>query len=199
MNGDRLPPDPPPEQGEKTEAGATPRRKPVRRRGGQNGNQNARKHGFYSGDLDPAEICEFWRIITSEGLAPEMALLRIKLRSSLQQDPGNLRVLSDASRLLSRWYSSKSRLNNRQSVHLKMVIRTILMLISHKTNRSYFNNLMTAPAKGLHSKRGFSPGKKQARHRTNQIGLRPPYSVSPARGERNLISRLLPYLPLVWR
>ncbi|MDP2743773.1 MAG: hypothetical protein Q8P00_01740, partial [Dehalococcoidia bacterium] len=131
MNGDHLPPDLAGlEQGRKTEAGAPPPRKERMKRGGQKGNQNARKHGFYSGALDPAEIGEFWNIINLEGLPPEIALLRIKLRSSLQQDPGNPHVLSAASKLLVRLYSSRSRLSKTNRSFLKRLIRAILMRYS---------------------------------------------------------------------
>jgi uncharacterized protein YjcR len=34
-----------------------------RKRGAQKGNQNARKHGFYSAALNPTEICQFWNIV----------------------------------------------------------------------------------------------------------------------------------------
>jgi uncharacterized protein YjcR len=127
MDADHLPLTPASlEQGRKTQAGAPPHRIPGRNRGGQKGNQNARKHGFYSGALDHAEIRELWNIITSEGVAPEMALLRIKLRSSLQRDPGNPRVLMHASNLLAKWYSAKSGLNKTNSRRLKKVILGIL-------------------------------------------------------------------------
>ncbi len=65
-----------------------------RQRGGQPGNQNARinlvpakaGNGFYA-SLSPAEICQFWNIVNTEGLEPEIAALRVKLRSSLERDP----------------------------------------------------------------------------------------------------------------
>ena len=38
-----------------------------RRRGVQPGNQNARKHGFYSVALNPREICRFWNTVNLGG------------------------------------------------------------------------------------------------------------------------------------
>jgi hypothetical protein len=82
---------------------------PVRRkRGGQKGNGNARKHGFYSGTLSPAQTCQLWNITNLEGVDPEIAFIRVKLQSSLQYDPGNRRVIREASRLLVKWYSRVS-------------------------------------------------------------------------------------------
>ena len=93
-----------------------------RKRGGQKGNQNARTHGFYSSDLSPEEISEFWNIITREGLAPEIALIRVKLRSSLQNGTANRRVLGDASKLLAKWYSANLSLNKTELSSLKETI-----------------------------------------------------------------------------
>jgi hypothetical protein len=50
-----------------------------RKRGGQKGNGNARKHGFYSGTLSPAEISQMWNITNLEGVDPEMAFIRTPL------------------------------------------------------------------------------------------------------------------------
>ena len=97
-----------------------------RKRGGQAGNRNAYKHGFYAGSLSPAEICEFWNIINKEGLEPELAALRVKLRSVLGHDPGNRRVLREASKLIAGWYSSKYRLDKTDSLAVKKFVRGIL-------------------------------------------------------------------------
>jgi hypothetical protein len=101
-------------------------RKIRRKRGGQPGNQNARKHGFYSSTLSLTEICEFWNIVNLEGTEPEIAVLRIKLRSLLQHDPGNRRALGEASKLLSKWLRTKYRLEREDVSFLKIVIARIL-------------------------------------------------------------------------
>ena len=46
-----------------------------RKRGGQKGNGNARKHGFYSGTLSPAETSQLWNITNLEGVDPEIAFI----------------------------------------------------------------------------------------------------------------------------
>jgi len=97
-----------------------------RKRGGQKGNQNARKHGFYSPALSPAETADLWTGINIEGVDPHVALVRVKLLSSLQHDPTNRRVLAEASRLLARAYSDMYSLDTTDHDFLKTVIDLIL-------------------------------------------------------------------------
>ncbi|GEM_PF-3960046 len=66
-----------------------------RRRGGQTGNQNARKHGFYSRTLAPAQASELFHMTNLESIDTEEAVFRLKLRSVLQHDPGNRRVIRE--------------------------------------------------------------------------------------------------------
>ena len=54
-----------------------------RKRGGQPGNQNARKHGFYSAKFNPAEQFEFRRAAGIEGIAEEIALLRCEIKKAV--------------------------------------------------------------------------------------------------------------------
>jgi hypothetical protein len=101
-----------------------------RKRGGQEGNGNARKHGFYSGALSPAETRQLWNITNLEGVDPEVALIRVKLQSSLQHDPGNRRVIREASRLLVRWYSANYGLDASDRSYLKTVVDNLLEIAS---------------------------------------------------------------------
>jgi hypothetical protein len=97
-----------------------------RKRGGQKGNRNARKHGFYSGALSPAETSQLWDITNLEGVDPEMALIRVKLQSSLQHDPGNRRVIRESSRLIAKWYSANYGLDATTGSYLKTVVQDLL-------------------------------------------------------------------------
>jgi hypothetical protein len=101
-----------------------------RKRGGQKGNRNACKHGFYSGTLSPAETSQLWNITNLEGVDPEVALIRVKLQSSLQDDPGNRRVIREASRLLAKWYSANYRLDPADRSYLKTVVENLLEIAS---------------------------------------------------------------------
>ena len=57
-------------------------------RGGQKGNQNARKHGLYTSSLTPNETCRFLDILNQERLDLDVAVLRIKVQGVLQQASG---------------------------------------------------------------------------------------------------------------
>jgi hypothetical protein len=97
-----------------------------RKRGGQKGNRNARKHGFFSAALSPAEAQELWHITNVEGVDPEIAFIRVKLQSSLQHDPGNRRVMREASRLLVKCYSANYWLDPTDRSYLKAVVESLL-------------------------------------------------------------------------
>jgi hypothetical protein len=107
-----------------------------RKRGGQKDNRNACKHGFYSATLSPAETSQLWNITSLEGVDPEIAFIRVKLQSSLQYDPGNRRVIREASRLLVKWYSANYRLDPTDSSYLKTVVENFLEIASMRQSAS---------------------------------------------------------------
>ena len=107
-----------------------------RKRGGQKGNRNACKHGFYSGTLSPAETSQLWNITNLEGVDREIAFIRVKLQSSLQYDPGNRRVIREASRLLVKWYSANYRLDPTDHNYLKTVVENLLEIASLRHSAS---------------------------------------------------------------
>jgi hypothetical protein len=104
----------------------TPVRINKRKRGGQPGNSNARKHGFYSPSLSIDETKDFWQAVYLEGSDPALAILRIKLASALRRNPSNRRVLREASCLLTKWYRARYRLNRRDEAVFKKFVRRIL-------------------------------------------------------------------------
>ena len=61
-------------------------KKPKRKSGGQPGNQNARKHGFYSKHFTPDQLKQLEDADDLRDLGPEIALLRVKL-NALLDDP----------------------------------------------------------------------------------------------------------------
>ena len=106
------------------------------KRGGQQGNRNACKHGFFSDALSPAEASQLWKIANLEGIDPEIAFIRVKLQSSLQYDPGNRRVIREASRLLVKWYSANYRLDPTDCNYLKTVVENLLEIASLRQSAS---------------------------------------------------------------
>jgi hypothetical protein len=110
---------------------------PVRRkRGGQKGNWNARKHGFYSA-TSPLPPCSspYERAVRG---SYEILLLRVrvKLQSSLQHDPANRRVIREASRLLVKWYSAHYRLDPIDRNYLKTVVESLFEIASMRQSAS---------------------------------------------------------------
>ena len=78
---------------------------PKRKSGGQPGNQNARKHGFYSKHFTPDQAKQLEAADDLRDLGPEIALLRVKL-NALLDDPDVstellLRAVNSLARLMS--------------------------------------------------------------------------------------------------
>jgi hypothetical protein len=160
-----------------------------RKRGGQKGNRNARKHGFYSATLGPAEENDVLNIVTLEGVDPEIAFIRVKLQSSLQSDVGNPRVIREASRLLVKWYSANYGLDPTDRRYLKTVVEDLLetasmqqsvglqscqkQMAGDETNRVYFNNLIGHPT---YEEELLNFRKDSHFYKTNHLRL---YRISP--------------------
>jgi hypothetical protein len=73
-----------------------------RPRGGQPGNQNARKHGIYSANLSLEELQALYNLINQEHLNPATAVLRLKLDFIRRHAPGNKRLMREVSGLLNK-------------------------------------------------------------------------------------------------
>jgi hypothetical protein len=101
-----------------------------RPRGGQPGNQNARKHGFYSRQLSPQESCEYWNIINTTGVSPESAVLRLKMQSVLRNAPGNNVVLRDISKLMVKQTKEQYPMSRKDSRVLKRVTRNLIKAVA---------------------------------------------------------------------
>ncbi len=65
------------------------------KRGAPKGNQNARVHGFYSKVLTEQEKLDYRRA-TFEGIDDEIALLRVKIKSLVEHDPENFKLIMQA-------------------------------------------------------------------------------------------------------
>jgi hypothetical protein len=101
-----------------------------RQRGGQPGNQNARKHGFYAKNLSPQESCEYWNIINTTGISPEAAVLRLKMQSVFRNAPANYPVLRDASKLLARQYGAQNTMSKQDRRVFKRATRTLVKALA---------------------------------------------------------------------
>ncbi len=97
-----------------------------RKSGGQPGNQNARKHGFYSEVLTHDEKCELKFANRVDGLDQEIAILRIKFRSLLSQDGQNLLLINRTAETLAKLYNIKFSFSKNDSSKLKEAVASVL-------------------------------------------------------------------------
>ena len=81
-----------------------------RNRGGQPGNQNARKNDFYWKVLDGNRRRALKRAAEVQGLDQEIALLRLKIQSLLETDPSNLKLIGRDARTLAMLVSAKNKI-----------------------------------------------------------------------------------------
>ena len=96
------------------------------KRGAPKGNQNARKHGFYSRVLDEAERLDFELASGVEGIDDEIALLRVKIKSLLEHDPENIRLIMQATNTLAGLVKARYNITKENKKGLKEAIGNVL-------------------------------------------------------------------------
>jgi len=97
-----------------------------RKAGGQTGNQNARKHGFYSKMLTRDEKRELNLALGVDGLDQEIALLRIKFKSLLAGDRQNLHLINQTASTLGKLYNIKFGLSKSDTDKLIAAVNNVL-------------------------------------------------------------------------
>jgi hypothetical protein len=97
-----------------------------RKRGAPKGNQNARKHGFYSKVLDEAEQFDFELATDVNGIDDEIALLRVKIKSVLEKDPENIKLIMQATNTLAGLVKTRYKISREQRKGLKEAIGNVL-------------------------------------------------------------------------
>ena len=83
----------------------------MKKPGGQQGNRNARIHGYYSKVLDEDETKYYRQAAKFVGLDAEIVLLRVKLKSLIAHDPQNLKLISQAANSLARMVLTQYSIN----------------------------------------------------------------------------------------
>ena len=110
-----------------------------RPRGGQPGNQNARKHGFYSAVFTGQDKVNLNQAAEINGLDEEIALLRARLRSVVKNDPDNIRLISEAASTLARLMRTSHKLGFSRAENMEQarwnVIYTQLSRIGYSTQQ----------------------------------------------------------------
>ncbi len=97
-----------------------------RKRGAPKGNQNARKHGFYAKVLDEAGQFDFELASGVNGIDDEIALLRVKIKSILENDPENIRLIMQATNTLAGLVKTRYNIAKEQKKGLKEAIGNVL-------------------------------------------------------------------------
>ena len=97
-----------------------------RKRGAPKGNQNARKHGFYAKVLDEAERLDFELAAGVEGIDDEIALLRVKIKSLLEHDPENIKLIMQATNTLAKLVKTRYNMTKEQRKGLKEAIGNVI-------------------------------------------------------------------------
>ena len=84
------------------------------------------KGGFYQKVLDEAERLDFELASGVNGIYDEIALLRVKIKSILGDDPKNIRLIVEATNALERLVRTKYKISKEQRKGLKEAIGNVL-------------------------------------------------------------------------
>lgn len=98
-------------------------KKPI---GAPRGNQNARKHGFYSRVLDEAQKLQLDLAREVEGIDEEIALLRVKLLTLVDEHPERIDLQLQAATTLTRMVRTKFHISAGGNRSLKDAIAKVL-------------------------------------------------------------------------
>ena len=86
----------------------------------------AKQSGFYQKALDEAERLDFELASGVNGIDDEIALLRVKIRSILGDDPKNIKLIVEATNALERLVRTKYKISKDQRKGLKEAIGNVL-------------------------------------------------------------------------
>jgi hypothetical protein len=96
------------------------------KRGAPKGNQNARKHGFYSHALTEAEKVDLEEASLIEGIDQEIAFLRIKLKELAEREPERIDLQLEAANTIARLIRTRYQISKEQKKSLKEALHKVL-------------------------------------------------------------------------
>jgi hypothetical protein len=96
------------------------------KRGAPKGNQNARKHGFYTRALTEAEKVELEEASLVEGIDQEIAFLRMKLKELAEREPERIDLHLEAANTIARLVRTRYQISKDQKRSLKEAIQKVL-------------------------------------------------------------------------
>ncbi|MCD6390438.1 MAG: hypothetical protein J7L92_00330 [Dehalococcoidia bacterium] len=92
----------------------------------EKGKRKVRPRGFYSQALDEAEKLELEEASHIEGIDEEIALLRVKLRELLQEQPERIDLHFEAANIIARLVKTRYQITREQKKSLKEAIQKVL-------------------------------------------------------------------------
>lgn len=95
----------------------------VEEKGGRKGSSR----GFYGRALDEAEKLELEEASGIEGIDEEIAILRVKLRKLLEQQPERIDLHFDAANIIARLVKTRYQITREQKKSLKEAIQKVLI------------------------------------------------------------------------
>ena len=102
----------------------------LKKRGAPKGNQNARKHGFYSQVLDESEKLQLEQALGIEGIDEEIAILRVKLRTLIDKQPDRFDLHLEAANTIAQLVRTRYSITREQKKSLKEAIAKVLTEIA---------------------------------------------------------------------
>jgi hypothetical protein len=90
------------------------------------GHKKGSSRGFYSRALDEAEKLELEEASHVEGLDEEIALLRVKLRELLEEQPKRIDLHFEAANIIARLVKTRYQITKEQKKSLKEAIQKVL-------------------------------------------------------------------------
>ncbi len=100
------------------------------RRGVPKGNQDGRKHSFYSQALDEAKKFQLEQAQGIEGVDEEIAILRVKLRELVEKQPDRLDLYLAVATTIARLVKTRYSITKEQKKSLKEAIARVLTEIA---------------------------------------------------------------------
>ncbi len=94
--------------------------------GRKKGSRTSKPPGFYARVLDEAEKLDFDLASDVNGIDDEIALLRVKIKSILEHDPENLKLIMQATKALERLIMTRYKITREQRRGLKEAIGNVL-------------------------------------------------------------------------
>ncbi len=95
-------------------------------RGAPKSDQSARKCGFYSRVLDEVEKADFEEASQLEGIDQEIALLRVKFRELVENQPDRIDLHFQAANTIARLVRTRYQISKEQKKSLKEAIAKVL-------------------------------------------------------------------------